>query len=421
MSFSEHNPIFTVTEFIAHLNLTLSDFGLIRIQGEVSDISLKENYGFFTLKESVVGREGETAVGCFIGRNALQQVRHFLQNGIEVVISGFPKVYHKNGSLRIEVLSVEPLGEGALEKAFLALQKKLESEGYFSEDRKRPLPEFFQRIGVVTSQAGAAIVDFEKNLSPNGFFVAVVDTLVEGIHAEQGVARAIERLQSPNLRLDIIVIIRGGGSLQSLQAFNSPLVATAVYSSRLPVITGIGHERDVTIADLVADVRCSTPTAVAVFLSGQRERIRILVDEHSEVLLLKTVEFFEKAQSVINSYSEQLSTQMSRHLQDTRFQIQNISQKLEARLQNFFHRFYLLQQQLTGWVQVAVEKISQKKALAISLEKRLHELDPKSILKRGYSIVYDSRGKVVTRVEQTRSGDTIKTELAQGTIQSNVI
>lgn len=420
MNFENQINIFTVTEFIAHLNLALSDFGMVRIQGEVEDVSLRENYGFFNLKESAAGREGETAISCFIGRNTLQAVRHFLQSGIEVVISGYIKVYPKNGSLRLDVLSVEPLGEGALEKAFLALRAKLEQEGYFRAERKRALPEFVRRIGLVTSVSGAAIVDFQKNLSAQGLFISTVDTLVEGNLAERSLVRAIEKLQAPTLNLDLIVIIRGGGSLQSLQAFNSPLVAGAIYASRLPVITGIGHERDTTIADLVADVRCSTPTAVAVFLSEHRHTLQVRLDECVESLLASTQQLLESVQDTVESTSQELCTQTAVHIQHTKSRVRNSSQRLEANLQSFFHRFRLLEQRLHSLAQITWEKIKQKQALSTHLEKRLQELDPKAVLKRGYSLVYNSRGQIITRVGSVQPGEVITTELYQGKIQSTV-
>ncbi|HPP67360.1 MAG TPA: exodeoxyribonuclease VII large subunit, partial [bacterium] len=294
----------SVTEFLDTVNLNLSKIQC-RVLGEISDINARDRYGFFTLKES--DPISETAVvECFIGWKSFETYKHLLQDGMQVIISGFPGIYKKSGRFRIEVFKIEPFGEGALKQAFEALKKKLEEKGYFAPEHKKPVPDIIQKIGLITSFSGAAIKDFLKNLGHYGFEIYHLDVFVEGDYAEDTIISAIKWFNRKMPGIDVIVLIRGGGSLESLKAFNSEGIADAIFDSRLPVITGIGHEKDISIADFVADKSFSTPTAVASFIRTQREQLIMRLNLIGEQIVSQSGKIIEDFSDTIQSYQEKL-------------------------------------------------------------------------------------------------------------------
>lgn len=297
---------FSVAEFLGNVNLLFSEMGMVKIKGEICNISLRSSYGFFSIKESTAGAKSDAMVGCFLGWKHMSRVQHLLQNGMEVVISGVPNIYVPNGSFRIDIANIEPVGEGALQKAFEALKLKLSQKGYFDAERKRTIPDFVKHVGLITSMSGAAVIDFQKNLEPQGLCVEYMDVRVEGDSAEDSIVRGIKKFNEMRPQLGALVLIRGGGSYESLKAFNSEAVADAIYFSRIPVITGIGHERDDTIADFVADVRCSTPTAVAAFLQTQREKLLLQLNNLESELVYSFDGVFDEQKLILNHETQKL-------------------------------------------------------------------------------------------------------------------
>ncbi len=194
--------IVSVSEFLGNINITLATLGLVKIKGEIADVSMRTSYAFFEIKDSIGGFQSEASLGCFVGWRSFEEVNHLLQNGMEVIISGYPKIYPKNGSFRLEVTNIEPVGEGALQKAFEALKLKLEQKGYFDQARKRPMPPFIRKIGLITSMSGAALVDFQKNLGSYGFFVQYLDVRVEGDSAEENIVQAIRSFSEQKENVD---------------------------------------------------------------------------------------------------------------------------------------------------------------------------------------------------------------------------
>ena len=411
--------VLTVAQFIGRLNDSLSLLDLVKIKGEISDVGGREGFSFFNLKDSVNGGEDPSIIQCFLGRRFYDNLSHLIENGMEAIITGYPRVY-RSGYLRLEIVNVEPVGEGALQKAFEALKKKLEAKGYFSEERKRPIPEFIKRVGLITSDAGAAITDFRKNLGRHGFNVYLVDVRVEGIYAEESITSAIGFLNKTMPQLDVLVLIRGGGGLESLKAFNSERVAEAVLLSRLPVVAGIGHERDETIAGLTVDKNLSTPTAVANFLRTQREE------------LLSRVE----------NLSRSLERLMDRRLENSRLRLESkLALELSRGFGWIFAEFKVMEHSLAKAAyayESGFETVKRKIALLFEgcaniLERRLENdlgvvalaeagivsLNPEALLKKGYSLAY-AGGKIIRSIREVNLGEKIHLRLADGRLSTRV-
>jgi len=439
-SISRDKNYLTVTEFLDTVNLELARIDC-KVLGEISDINARERYCFFVLKESNPDAES-AVVECFIGWRSFDAHKHLLQDGMQVIVSGFPGIYKKSGRFRIEVTKIEPFGEGALKQAFEALKKKLEEKGYFAPERKKPLPDIIQKIGLVTSSAGAAIKDFMRNLGHFGFQIYHLDVFVEGDYAVDSVISAIRYFNRNMPHLDAIVIIRGGGSLESLKAFNDEAVANAIFDSRIPIITGIGHERDITIADLVADRSLSTPTAVAAFIRNQREQLiqnfEVLIDR----LISLSQEILEDLQDAIEALKQDVFYGFENILQRYAFSIRHCAEKMHGCLKIIFDSYRFLEKkflnQLSSWhilvkqMENALSLLSHhavagfesginriKNSIEVA-QVRLSSSNPESILERGYSIVYDTNNRVVKESQQVEKGEDIRIKLYKGELISTV-
>ncbi len=436
------NNILSVSEFLGNVNMTLAELGQVKIKGEIDEVQIRTGYAFFTLKESIGGFASEGSLGCFVSWRCLETIQHLLQNGMEVVITGYPKIYLKNGSFRLEVTDIEPVGEGALQKAFEALKRKLAEKGYFEEARKRAIPPFIQKIGLITSMSGAVIEDFKKNSGAFGFQVECLDVRVEGDSAQENIVRAIRYFNDYKGDLDVLVLIRGGGSLQSLQAFNTEAVADAVYYSRIPVITGIGHDKDETIAGFVSDLNCSTPTAVANFLRMQREALQNSVQNIAADLVQTLSGRFSQNKIELRHKSNYLGAAFEKILHQHNAQVNTLHEKLRYGLQRVFIGFQMIEKmfvqagmklqtqisQNVFQIKMQKEKIlnlySQKlqstKQNVNLLAEKVACLNPEAILSRGYSIAYNKEGKVVKDLQNIKVGEPMIVRLSQGKVSTQV-
>ncbi len=410
--------ILSVTEFLGGLNLLLSEMGIVKVKGEICNISLRSSYGFFSIKESTPGAKSDAMVGCFLGWKHMSRVQHLLQNGMEVVISGTANIYVPNGSFRIDVANIEPVGEGALQKAFEALKLKLSEKGYFDVTRKRAIPEFVKHVGMITSMSGAAVIDFQKNLEPQGLQIEYLDVRVEGDSAEDSIVRAIKKFNEMRPQIDALVLIRGGGSYESLKAFNSEAVADAIYFSRIPVITGIGHERDDTIADFVADVRCSTPTAVAAFLQTKREGLFSVLSNLENELVYSFDGIFDEQKLILAHETQKLIRNFEMVLQRDETVVQNLEYGLQSGFQYIFNNFHSLEERFfrAGYEFESNLHLSLQKVESFATQ--LQVLNPEAILERGYSIAYNEKGKVVKSVKGVAAGDILNLRVSDGTIKT---
>lgn len=405
-------PILTVTQFNETVNQVLSDMR-VWVQGEISGYKVSQNkWVTFDLKD-----EG-SRVNCFMTIYQLDQV---LEDGMEVKVFGNPRIYVPYGKYSFTVQRVEPVGEGALRRAFELTKQKLEQEGLFLPEYKKEIPRFPQTIGIVTSPEAAAYTDFLQILNNRwgGVTTILRPSLVQGNNAPGELVAAIEWFNKYK-PVDVMVITRGGGSLEDLMAFNSEQVCRAIFASKIPIICGVGHERDTTLAELVADIRASTPSNAA-------ERV---VPDRQEVLWQLNQQAKSMEESVMNK------------VRDRRFQLDDILSRLEHILRDQLSTFKELEHALSLAFQRSVNKASSYQQLLKSsflrlqyasetffetrrlglnqIEKLFASYNPKSVIKRGYSITRLGSGKVLTSAKQVKNGETIQTELSDGAITSTV-
>ena len=285
--------IFSVGEYIEAVNAVLKKFK-VKITGEVSSVKLgPTGHCYFTVKDSSPNKQGArphtniygvgaSALDCIIWKYDYQICGVKLAEGLEVILSGEGRVYEANGRFSFVAKTVELKGEGALKKAYEKLKNKLEDEGIFAQERKRPLPEFPQNIGVITSKHGAVINDLLTNLGQFGFSIKMIDSRVEGQEAISDLLGAVKQFKKQNI--DVLVIMRGGGSLESLQAFNNEMLVRAIVDFPCPVIAAIGHDKDVPLLALAADYICSTPTAAANTINESWKMAPLKINQYERII-----------------------------------------------------------------------------------------------------------------------------------------
>jgi exodeoxyribonuclease VII large subunit len=385
--------IYSVSDYLDLLNEKLGDFEMA-VQGEITSLSLR-NHAYFSLTDSK--SKEKSVLGCALWQFRLQRLPFTLEEGMEVQIIGKANIYKPSGRLTFIVEHIIPVGEGALQKAFEALKKKLEDKGYFADERKQELPRFPVKIGLLTSETGDAIRDFKKHLGSFGFNVFHRDIRVEGIYAIDSIVEGIrwfnEHPEIMNEELDVLVLTRGGGSLESLQAFNSEEVAQAIYASKIPVVSAIGHERDITIADLVADARASTPTDAGRLLSENWRSSEQRIIHFSQ-------SFTRMMEKIINSHKEKMDNQLERMIS-----------RFFSKMDYFFEKRNYFSQSISSHFQKMIFHFKQNLDL---VEKQLLSNDPSLKLKQGYSLVKDENGKIVKSVKKINEKQKILVTVSDG-------
>lgn len=388
-------PVFSVSEFIEFINLAFKKAQAFRVRGEIANVKMSPSgHAYFDLKDSDTGKH---LIQCWVWKFRLAKFKHLLENGFEVMLTGEPKLW-EGGKFSFIADAVEPIGEGALRKAFEELKKTLSAKGYFSPERKRSIPEFVKKIGLITSLHGAVIEDFRRNLGAYGFRVSVMDARVEGDEAELTLISAFKNLNLRVPDLDVIVLIRGGGSFESFAAFNSEGLAEAIVASRIPVITGIGHETDETIAGMVSDRDFSTPTAVAKFLSEAYQELLIRV-EHSATR-------GERAYDAI--------------LSDLRAQIREKGNYLSLGVSRVFEAFSRVVERLSHAGDFYSRTAHSFLQTIEATGKILEFLNPEGILEKGYALVYNEKSSVVREAKDVGVGEKISIRVRRGKIRSRV-
>ncbi len=383
-------PIFTVSELHEMLNMHLAHLGEITIEGEISELKPSgTQWLYVTLKDD------QAVIKLFATQWDIRNWKQ-LQVGMQVRVAGVVRTYAKYGTLSVTATKIEPAGEGMAKLAFEKLKKLLESEGLFDQSRKRELPTFPQKIGLITAKNSQAYNDFIKVLSHRigGMEIIFVPVQVQGDSAPDLIAQAISYLNSNHSNLDVIVLCRGGGSQEDLQAFNTETVARAVFSSTTPTIVGVGHEGDVSLADLVADVRASTPSNAAELLVKERESVL----QHVHMLRLRSNRAIEGRIQGIKMRAHQAHTTI----------LQAISSSI-AHKRLAIQRLYLVQNSLAS-------RLDQYKHNISHLVRLLDSLDPIQLVTKGYSIARTADGTILTSISQVRVGDRITTQLSDGTI-----
>lgn len=402
--------LYTVSRFLDLLNNNLRAFGA-RIQGEVSSFDLRGNYLFFSLKD----KEDESVLSCFMWDNDYRLYGIELEAGMEIIIDGFPSAHKPTGKLSMQVSAIELVGEGALKKAYDELKKKLEKEGLFAEERKKAVPTLPRKIGLITSETGAVIHDFLNNLGKYGYHIKFMNSRVEGQIAVSDLILAVDYFNKQDV--DVLVIIRGGGSLESLQAFNNEMLVRKIASCRMPVICGIGHDKDVPLASLVADMKVSTPTAVAVYLNRTWDDAvkRLAVLERD--ILYKYQELLQKEKYLL----EEMAGGLRKYFRMIFQEFDGIKHRLKRILADIGYDIKSLAKTLDDSFNLIFEKFKRnfqdRSNFLNEIEKKLKIYDPMRQLKLGYCIA-SAGGKVIKSIKQAKSGDLIDIQVSDGKIKS---
>lgn len=371
-------------------------FPSVIVEGEVSNFKrhMPSGHLYFTLKDD------EAQVRCVMWRSDAARVRFEVTDGMKILVKGRISLYEARGDFQLYAVSLMPAGQGALQLAFEQLKKKLEEEGLFADEAKKPIPEYPSRIGIVTSLEGAAVRDIISIINRRFPLVELViyPVKVQGEGAAEEIAGAIRdfnKLQD----VDVLIIGRGGGSLEDLWAFNEEIVARAIFDSRIPVISAVGHQVDFTISDFVADVRAATPSAAAELVVPDRLEIAAGIESVRRNLTRAIEQKIYGLRLELDRLSSHYALRQPSSLVDQKSQlVDELTRRMESQTQ---HYFGTVEQRLAA------------------TESHLNALNPTAVLKRGYAFVESSRG-IVSSVHNVEPGDAAKIHLHDGTLDSQI-
>ncbi len=413
----KNDNVFAVSDFLRALNVLMtSHFRGVRVRGEVVDFRRNvSGHTYFQIKDN------DSVMRVTVFRSAYELSGVDIKDGVEIIVTGHPQ-HHAQYGFSFIGETIEFAGAGALKRAYDVLKKKITAEGLCDSARKRSVPDFIQRIGLVTSRSGAAIGDFMTNLAPYGLRVSFVHSAVEGAHAAHDIINALMQMRTLAERghIDVLVLTRGGGSLESLQAFNNEAVVRMIVDFPVPVVAGIGHERDETLATLVADVGVSTPTAAAKAVTAS---------------WLNAVDLlWRKEQQLVDGYNHMLI----RANQD----IERVTVLLIEHFDSVLQRFVQVRQNVAQQIGVCAQVIAQRRMQIIrSAQRMLMEAqrqieraqqhinrteaflvahDPRRLLARGYAIVRGHSG-IVRSVNTVVPGDRLSVRLSDGILETTVV
>ncbi|MDE1970454.1 MAG: exodeoxyribonuclease VII large subunit [Patescibacteria group bacterium] len=410
---AEKEPVFTVSNFLNFLNTKFSE-RTVCVQGEVSSVQVHPSGIYFSLKD----KDDESVLNCYIRPSVYERCGVVLDEGMEIKMSGVPNVYKPKGRLSFLVYTLELAGEGSLKKAYELLKKKLEEEGLFA--RKRSLPEFIHRIGIVTSRTGAVIDDFRRNLMPLGMELYLCDARVEGVRAVDDVLAGIKWFNAYMPDLDVLVVIRGGGSLEDMQAFNNERVARALFASAIPTFCGIGHDRDVPIVNLVADRAASTPSIVAMAMNASWDRLR----ENLPTLRQDLLYSFESAMSGVRTNVDTLLEKLLGYIAQLFLRFRHLAHQLSRALDEIGARIESIRKQSNDMMASVLQSMSRvvrdMGTMLHARETYLEGVSPERNLKLGYSIIKNEKGKVVRSSSDVKIGERVTTKLGEGELVAKV-
>lgn len=444
MSSSLANPnIYTVSRLNSEVRLLLeNEMGIVWLVGEISNFSAPvSGHWYLTLKDS----QAQVKCAMFKGNNRLVNFKP--QNGQQVLVKARLSLYEPRGDYQIILESMQPEGDGRLQQQFEQLKMQLAAEGLFAQTRKKPLPDNPRCVGVITSRTGAALHDILhvlKRRDPN-LPVVIYPTLVQGEDAAIQIAQAIGRANSRG-ECDVLIVGRGGGSLEDLWCFNHEIVARTIAASEIPIISAVGHEIDVTIADFVADVRAPTPSAAAELVSRDNRHKQQALHQWQAKLMGAMRHHLAQQQAQFTRIQYQLDKQHPQaRLERQQQQLDELSLRLEQKIQQRLqaeqqhrdrlshkialhspihtirqHGFTLIQHEQQLNQSIKHHLIQARHRLAL-LSEKLDAVSPLATLARGYSVTRTTQGDLVRQTTQVKPGDTLVTQLSDGEIISTVI
>ncbi len=388
----EEEKYYSVSELTKQIKFLLEDnFPDIWVQGEISNFTHHSSgHMYFSLKDE------NAQISCVMWRNRNQSLFFTPQDGMKAILKTRVTVYEKRGSYQLDVMQIQPAGVGELQLAFEQLKNRLREEGLFSEEFKKPIPLYPERIGIVTSPTGAAIRDLITVLNRRFPAVEIIinPARVQGEGAAAEIARAIAEFNQYG-EVDVLIVGRGGGSLEDLWAFNEEVVARAVFDSKIPVISAVGHEVDFTICDFVADLRAPTPSAAAEIVVRSRDELKAFLqsifDNMTSSIFNRIDNYREKIDAIKNSYE--------------------FRQPLDLVMQYYQH----LDENKRILNSLIAHKIALSKEVVNGLSKRLSLLEHSNVLKRGYSICFRRTDKkVITNAADLNINEGIEIDFYKG-------
>ncbi|MBS0880493.1 exodeoxyribonuclease VII large subunit [Pantoea sp. JGM49] len=442
MSLPPTANIFTVSRLNTTVRQLLeNEMGLVWLSAEISNFSQPSSgHWYFTLKDD------GAQVRCAMFRNSNRRVTFRPQHGQQVLVRASITLYEPRGDYQLIIESMHPAGEGLLQQQFEQLKARLAAEGLFDQQFKQPLPDPARQVGVITSATGAALHDVLRVLHRRdpSLPVIIYPTPVQGVDAPAAIVRAIE-LANQRDECDVLIVGRGGGSLEDLWSFNDERVARAIFASRLPIVSAVGHETDVTIADFVADLRAPTPSAAAEIVSrNQIELLRRLQSQQQRMEMAMDFYFAEqqrrftriqhrlqqqhpqlrlaRQQTTLFQLQRRLGEAMDQRLRVANRQQDRVLQRLNQ--QQPQGRILRAQQQMQQWqyrLQQGMEKqLNHNRQRFGNLAAQLEGVSPLATLARGFSVTTDTQGQLVKKTQQLHKGDLLRTRLDDGWVESQV-
>jgi len=419
LPFAEERKALSVSDLTRRIKKILEDnLRYVWVAGEISNFkTYPSGHLYFTLKDE------ESQLPCAMWKGSAVRLAFQPESGQQVLAYGRIDVYLPRGQYQLIVEKMEPRGAGALAMRFEQLKKKLEAEGLFDPDRKRPLPMLPRAIALVTSPVGAAIQDMLRTIATRNPAVDVFlyPVRVQGEGAAPEIAAAIEHLNSARPDIDVMIVGRGGGSIEDLWAFNEELVARAIHGSRIPVVSAVGHETDFTIADFVADVRAPTPTGAATMVVPMLSDLLAMLGDHDAKLRRALTTRAELARSQLDRFrdSHALGEPVAlvvRHGERLDELHERLGVALGGTVATARERLGVLAQRASSELAHASKTARERTE---SVARHLEAVSPVAVLGRGYSIT-TLEGRVIKRSSEVKPGDAIDTRLSDGSIRSRV-
>lgn len=409
--------IFKVSEFNEFVNLYLSKVGEVVVEGEISQIQISQNrWLFMTIKDE------DSSVDIFSPKDMIAGY-NLLEQGMLVHVYGSPRLYQKTGRFSIFANQIVPAGEGALRIAYEKLKAKLLEEGLFDAARKRRLPEFPEEIGLITADDSQAYNDFVKVLRERmgGLKILFCPIQVQGRDSVKTILGAFDYFNKNLSKIDLIVLTRGGGSLEDLQSFNDERVVRAIFSSKVPVVCGIGHEKDESLADLVADLRASTPSNAAELIVRHRGELARDVDYKISLIEGNIRRLIKEKNDFVLQRIHILSSAVEKQIGGLREKINKFGMRFELFVHQIITSGQRINNNLNNLIRGNIYWIEKNKDRLESLTRLFNSLDYHQVLRRGFSITFDINGAVIKSINQVKKGQDIKTSLFNGKIGSRVL
>lgn len=426
----------SISEYLDSINNGLKTYSG-RVIGEVTEIQMYQgrSYLFFKIKDS--NKDNPAILTCMMWKSNYDISGVEMKIGLEIIVSGFPEIYKPYGRFTFQTKAIEMVGEGALKMQYEKLKAQLEKEGLFDVSKKRSLPFLPQKIGLITSKDGAVISDFQVNLGKFGFKIYFIDSRVEGQLATQELLDSIQTFKDKDI--EILVLVRGGGSLESLLPFNNEVLVREIANFPVPVIVGVGHEKDIPLVALVADQMVSTPTAVAHALNKtwQEATHKLDLDKEKIFSLFKNSLFSDQKNvsrsfDVIKKNFQLIFDNFDKTEESLQRSLVSIKSKISEIKKNVADYPRVLDGHMRSSIKNLSEKISLKDTIfmfknllnqtknnLLSAEKLLIKSSPEEQLRLGYSII-QSGGVLIRKISQIKEGQIVKARVEDGTFESEV-